>query len=87
MSLMQTRDLCDLRSHKYLNNIVEQDHRDVKRVTRPMLGFKAFEAAQPTLVGIARMPMLQKRPWEGSAEQGLPAAEPFYALGASSCSR
>ena len=87
MSLIQTRDLCDLGSQKYLNNIVEQDHRDVKRVTRPMLGFKAFEAAQLTLVGIARMPMLQKRPWEGSAEQGLPAAEPFYALAASSCSR
>src|SRR5215831_15833401 len=27
---------------KYLNNIVEQDHRAVKRVTRPMLGFKSF---------------------------------------------
>jgi transposase-like protein len=89
MSLIQTRDLCDLGSHKYLNNInmVEQGHRDVKGVTHPMLGFKAFEAAQPTLVGIARMPMLQKRPWEGRAEQGLPAAEPFYALAASSCSR
>jgi putative transposase len=83
MSLIQTRDLCDLGSHKYL----KQDHRAVKRVTRPMLGFKAFEAAQPTLVGIARMPMLQKRLWEGSAEQGLPAAEPFYAMAASSCSR
>jgi hypothetical protein len=56
----------------------------VKRVTHPMLGFKAFEAAQPILVGIARMPMLQKRPWEGSAEQGLPAAEQFYALAAQS---
>jgi transposase-like protein len=66
---------------------VEQDHRDVKEVARPMLGFKAFEAAQPTLVGIERMPMLQKRPWEGRAEQGLPAAEPFYALAASSCPR
>jgi putative transposase len=87
MSLIQTRDLCDLGSHKYLNNIVAQDHRDVKGVTRPMLGFNAFEAEQPTLVGITRMPMLQKRPWEGRAEQGLPAAEPFYALAASSGSR
>jgi putative transposase len=87
MSLIQTPDLCDLRSHRYLNNIVEQDHRDVKRVTRPMLRFKAFEAARPTLVGIERMPMLQKRPWGGSAEQSLPAAELFYALAASSWSR
>ena len=66
---------------------MEQDHRDVKEVTRPLLGFKVFEAAQPTLVGIERMPMLQKRPWEGSAEQGLPAADPFYALAASPCPR
>jgi len=38
-----------IRKTKYLNNIVEQDHRAVKRVTRPMLGFKAFDAAQATL--------------------------------------
>ena len=41
-----------LQSYKYFNNIVEQDPRGVKRVTRAMLGFKAFEAAQDTLVGI-----------------------------------
>jgi len=40
-----------IRQVKYLNNIVEQDHRAVKRVTRPMLGFKAFDAAQGTLAG------------------------------------
>jgi putative transposase len=34
-----------IRQVKYLNNIVEQDHRGVKRVTRPMLGFKSFDAA------------------------------------------
>ena len=32
-----------IRQVKYLNNVVEQDHRAVKRVTRPMLGFKSFE--------------------------------------------
>ena len=42
-----------IRKRKYLNNIVEQDHRAVKRVTRPMLGFKSFEATQ-------------KIPWSGS---------------------
>ena len=46
---------------KYLNNIVEQDHRGVKRITRPMLGFKAFDAAQSTLVGIELMHMIKKR--------------------------
>ncbi len=33
---------------KYLNNIVEQDHRFIKRITRPMLGFKAFHSAAAT---------------------------------------
>ena len=42
-----------IRQVRHLNNLVEQDHRGVKRVTRPMLGFKSFEAAQGTLVGIA----------------------------------
>jgi len=43
------------------HNIVEQDHRGIKRVTRPMLGFKAFDAAQDTLVGIELMHMIKKR--------------------------
>ena len=34
-----------IRQVKYLNNVVEQDHRGVKWITRPMLGFKAFDAA------------------------------------------
>src|SRR5919197_289262 len=49
-----------IRQVKYLNNRVEQDHRAVKRVTRPMLGFKAFDAAQWTLAGVELMHMLKK---------------------------
>jgi transposase-like protein len=49
-----------IRKTKYLNHIVEQDHRGVKRVTKPMLGFKSFEAAQSTLTGIELMHMLRK---------------------------
>ena len=41
-----------VRQVKYLNNIVEQDHRAVKRVTKPMLGFKSFRAAKCVLAGI-----------------------------------
>ena len=72
-----------LRKIKYLNNIVEQDHRAVKRVTRPMLGFKSFDAAQGTLVGIELMHMIKKRQLvvEEGAE-GRTAAEQFYALAA-----
>jgi putative transposase len=72
-----------IRKIKYLNNLVEQDHRGVKRVTRPMLGFKAFEAAQDTLVGIELMHMIKKRQLgvEEGAE-GLTAAKRFYSLAA-----
>jgi putative transposase len=38
-----------IRQCKYLNNIVEQDHRFIKRRTRPMLGFKSFWSARATL--------------------------------------
>ena len=67
---------------KYLNNIVEQDHRAVKRVTRPMLGFKSFDAAQSTLVGIELMHMLRKRQMAEGAKQGLTVADQFYSLAA-----
>lgn len=49
-----------VRQVKYLNNIVEQDHRAIKRVTRPMLGFKAFRAASNVLAGIELMHMIRK---------------------------
>src|SRR6266702_2722036 len=73
----------EIRKVKYLNNIVEQDHRAIKRVTRPMLGFKSVAAAQDTLVGIELMHMLKKRQLvvEEGAE-GLTAAELFYSLAA-----
>jgi putative transposase len=68
---------------KYLNNIVEQDHRAVKRITRPMLGFKSFEAAQGTVAGVELMHMIKKRQLMIEAgDEGLTAAEQFYALAA-----
>ena len=72
----------EIRQIKYLNNMVEQDHRGVKRITRPMLGFKSFDAAQLTLIGIELMHMLRKRQLEDKVEQGLTTAEQFYALAA-----
>ena len=41
-----------IRQCKYLNNIVEQDHRAIKRITKPMLGFKDFRCARIILSGI-----------------------------------
>src|SRR5438128_1809614 len=57
-------------------------YRAVKRVTRPMLGFKAFDAAQSTLTGIELMHMLRKGQLEDGIEQGRTAAAQFYALAA-----
>jgi putative transposase len=71
-----------IRQVKYLNNVVEQDHRGVKRVTRPTLGFKSFEAAQQTLVGIELMHMLRKGQMDDGVGEGLSAAEQFYSLAA-----
>ena len=72
-----------IRTVKYLNNIVEQDHRGIKRITRPMLGFKVFDVAQATLVGIELMHMIKKRQLvveEGN--EGRSAAELFSSLAA-----
>jgi transposase-like protein len=68
-----------IRQVKYLNNLVEQDHRGVKRLTRPMLGFKSFDTAQSTLAGIELMHMLKKGQLAGEeAVEGLTPAEQFY---------
>lgn len=45
---------------KYLNNIVEQDHKFIKKRTKPMLGFKSFSSARETLSGIENIRMIQK---------------------------
>jgi transposase-like protein len=60
---------------------VEQDHRAVKRITRPMLEFKSFDAAQDTLAGIELMHMIKKRQLTvEEGDEGRTAAELFYAL-------
>jgi transposase-like protein len=41
-----------LRQSKDLNNVVEQDHRTIKRITRPMIGFKSFRSAVRIIAGI-----------------------------------
>ena len=49
-----------LRQSNYLNNLIEQDHRAIKRIVRPMLGFKDFHAAAKIISGIETMHMLNK---------------------------
>lgn len=43
-----------------MNNIVEQDHRPIKWIVRPMLGFQSFHTAIKTLKGIEAMNMIKK---------------------------
>lgn len=49
-----------LRQVKYLNNIVEQDHRRIKRLVRPGLGFQSFHTARRTIAGYEVMAMARK---------------------------
>jgi len=49
-----------LRQVKYLNNLIEQDHRGIKKLTRPMMGFGSFKTASETLAGIEAMRMIKK---------------------------
>ncbi|MBD1847199.1 DDE-type integrase/transposase/recombinase [Cyanobacteria bacterium FACHB-63] len=50
----------ELRQNKYLNNRIEQDHRNIKRIVRPMMGFQSFNSARRTLRGIEAMSMIRK---------------------------
>jgi len=50
-----------IRQIQYLNNIIEQDHRSIKRIVNPMLGFQSFRSANKTLKGIEAMNMIKKR--------------------------
>jgi hypothetical protein len=70
-----------IRQGQYLKHVVEQASRAVKRVTRPMLGFKAWEAAQAPLAGIALLPRIKKRPCVSAArDASLTATAQGYAL-------
>jgi putative transposase len=71
-----------IRQCKYLNNIVEQDHRAVKRKVRPMLGFKSFGAARCTLAGIEVMHAIRKGQLLNAGVGYHTPAEQFYPLAA-----
>jgi transposase-like protein len=49
-----------VRTNRYLNNLIEQDHRHVKQRVRPMLGFKRFDCAAVTLAGIELVHQIKK---------------------------
>ena len=69
-----------VRQIKYLNNIVEQDHRAIKRRTRPMLGFKDFNCARVILASVELMHMIKKGQMQCSGKTAPSTAQQFYSL-------
>jgi transposase-like protein len=69
-----------MRHCKSLNTIVEQDHRAVQWLTRPMLGFKSLWAARCTIAGMEVMPAIRKGQLTGTGTALQTPAEQFYAL-------
>jgi transposase-like protein len=62
---------CELRPVKYLNNIVEQDHRCIKRRVKPGLGFAWYRTAGATIQGYAAMNPLRKGPGAGTSKGAI----------------
>jgi putative transposase len=71
-----------IRQGKYLNNLVEQDHRAVKRLVYPMLGFKSFWAACCTIAGMEVLHAIRKGQLLPPENGFYTSAEQFYALAA-----
>ena len=74
----KTEAAIEIRQIKYLNNIVEQDHRGIKQVVQPMLGFKPLRSAAVTLAGIELMHMIRKSQLWTTGE--VCPARRFYSL-------
>lgn len=65
-----------VRSSKYLNNGIEQDHRRVKQRIRPMLGFKRFQTAAVTISGIELAAKIRKQQFKVGNLSGRPKTIP-----------
>lgn len=74
--------LTKLRSSKYLNNLVEQDHRNVKSRLNVMLGFKSFATAGTTIRGVELMHRIRKGQFDltGLGPQGHTTPEIWAAV-------
>ncbi|ENA1774676.1 DDE-type integrase/transposase/recombinase, partial [Yersinia ruckeri] len=66
-----------VRQNKYLNNLIEQGHRNIKRRIRLMLGFKSFRRVQTLLAGIELSHMIRKGQYQHLQSEGLSPAEQF----------
>jgi IS6 family transposase len=68
---------CKRRPGQYMNNIVEQDHRFMKRKIRPGLGFGSFPTAWRTIQGYETMHMIREGQIEGAAKGSVQAQNQF----------
>ncbi|MDE1484524.1 IS6 family transposase [Xenorhabdus bovienii] len=78
----QKKNRIKIRQNKYLNNLIEQDHRNIKRRVRAMLGLGSFRRAQTLLAGIELVHMIRKGQFQHPQGQGLSSAQQFYLLAA-----
>lgn len=70
---------CELRQNKYLNNLVEQDHRLFKKLVNFGLGFQSFYTARRTLIGYETMNMIRKGQVDGVAKRDILGQVKFVA--------
>ena len=70
---------CKRRPSRYMNNLIEQDHRFIKRRTRPGLGFFSYPTAWRTIRGYEVMHMIRKGQMEGAEKGDLRAQNTFIA--------
>jgi len=71
---------CELRQSKYLNNLVEQDHRFIKRLVKLGMGFFTFATAWRTLQGYEAMNMLRKGQIRGVEKRDSMKQATFIAI-------
>ena len=79
---MRSHSLANIkvRQSKYLTNLIEEDHRAIKRVVRPMLGFKSIQGAHAIIAGIKTMQLIKKRQLDFVRDRTSYAADTFYFL-------
>ena len=76
----ETGQAIEIRPIQYLNKLVEQDHRAIKRIVRFMLGFKTFDSARCTGCGIELMHLIKNGQRIAGGGKQLSAAGQFYSL-------
>ena len=71
-----------MRQCKYLDNIIEQDHRVIKRITRTIREFKSFSSARIIIAGIETMHMIRTGQMDCPDGKTMSAVNQFYSLAA-----